>query len=292
MKNTLIIDYFFRAFFTVNFLIFISLPSFAAQKNGANNCMVSEFKMIAYMIGSPSEREEKAKKWLLNAGQKCNQTQLKIIQSSAPSWLGTSLSHELSVILENLQEAKLNGDATKLLELYMPAIKTFEPSVERSVNPQARAPLVANVAGGVVMGGVVAINNNIENEEDDEKRRIPNQKFSPESRGLISRFFDELRGDKECPPFMKPQGEMCVTVRPNRTWKLGEPLDGQSMITDIPLKLRERLGAPPRGHKFIQINEDILLVNEKNNVVADMVLDFGGVSVKKTPPTPDPKPKK
>lgn len=271
--------------------------SYSANNSKNGGCMVSDFKMIAFGNENPRIREEMAKKWLLAKGAECNETQIKIIQTSAASWLGTSLSHELSIIIDGIKEAKIGGDATKLMEQYVPAITTFGPSIERSVNPQPRAPVVqsAGVGGTVAMGGVVAVNNNFDNDNEDDRRKLPPGKFTPGARPIISQYFDEIRGEKECPPFMKPdqQGLFCVTVRPNRLWKLGEPLDGQSIMTEIPLKLRERLSSAPMGHKYIQINEDILLINERSNVVTDMILDFGGgVPVKKAPPKSDPKPKK
>lgn len=91
---------------------------------------------------------------------------------------------------------------------------------------------------------------------------------------------------------MKPQEETCVTVRANRFWKIGEPLDGQSLTSEIPLKIREKLGSPPANHKYIQINEDILLININTNIVSDMILDFGGIRVKKAQPQSGPKPNK
>jgi uncharacterized membrane protein len=146
---------------------YLAQPSWAQQKSSTSTCMVSEFKMIALRTGDPAGREENAKKWLLNTGPTCSLAQLKVIQSSAPSWLGASLSNELSILMESLQEAKLSGDSAKLSELFEPAIKTFEPSTVKTANPPARAPVVANPGGGVVMMGGVPI------------VRDPNAEFRP-----------------------------------------------------------------------------------------------------------------
>lgn len=273
-------------------LKYITVFYFSTYMAAALACMVAEFKMITHTSNDPRIRQEAAKNWLLTKGAGCSEAQLKIIQSSAPTWLGTSLSTELSIIVDGLQEKKIGKDSAKLMGYYMPAIKTFTPTVETTVNPKAPAPVVQpSDAGNPVVGGVVAVNNSFNRENDDESKDIKNARFSKKDRLTASKFFDELRGDKECPPFMKPQGEMCTTVRPNRTWKRGEPLGDQSTVADVPLKLQERLGPAPRHHKYIQIDEDILLINEKTNVVADMILDLGGVPVKPRPTPPVP-PKK
>jgi hypothetical protein len=80
---------------------------------------------------------------------------------------------------------------------------------------------------------------------------------------------------------MKPKGEKCISVRgANKQWKLNQPLESGVMAADISIGLREKLGAPPPNFKYMPVNEDILLVSERGNVVVGMILDFGGVLVK------------
>ncbi len=153
-------------------LLFIIPPPILAQNvKGKSNCMVSEFKMLAYTNHNPTIREEFAKKWLLVKGLSCNQTQLKIIQLSAPAWLGTALSTEVSIIIDDLHESKFAGDANKLLEHYTPAMKNYAPTVDTFTNPQARAPIVSPQAGGGIMGGVIALNKSPGNGEEEDKRK-------------------------------------------------------------------------------------------------------------------------
>ncbi len=256
-----------------------------AQNTEVNktSCLISEFKMTIYSLNIPSVRSESAKNWLLKNGARCSEIQLDIISSNMASWLGTSLTHEIAALVDDLHERKILKSAGNLKDYYSPTVKTTS-SVETYTTPTRPSPVVSQSDGSnVVAGGIVnlVVKNQEEKRSDQDEDEPPKGNFTSNDRVIVRSYFDKLRGEKECPDFMKASGEECISVRGAiKQWKLNQSLESGAMATDIPIGLREKLGSPPSKFKFLQVNEDILLVSERGSVVVDMILDFGGIPVK------------
>lgn len=273
----------------------------------AGACTVADFKMLAHVNHNPQVRETAARNWLIRNGPGCNQAQLKIIQSSAANWLGSSLSPEISIIMDGLNERKIAGDQSKLVEYYLPAIKTFTPSVEKFSNPQAPAPVVQPMSGLALGYGGMSANSNVNNNiiyngtDKDEKEKEPAKKyvFTDSQRKDVKDYFDKTRDDiacrdpnnKEwkkmnggscasgCPSSMIKNGESCTSIRRSKKLAVGQPFPPVPMPKEIPIGLREKIGPNPEGHKYLQLYEDILLVRDADSVVVDIILDLGGLMV-------------
>lgn len=256
-----------------------------AQANQTASCAVSEFRRIALTVGNPTERVEAAMNWLRQRGQNCEVTQLNLIQSNLPGWLGSALTGEITVMVESLQEAKLAKDPAKLKELFSPEVKTFEPSTETATNPRPRAPVVnANPAPGVMVGGAVGVPVPVMVPPTELPGRVtlPPAQFTPEQKTALTAWLNEnlpVAKGQECPDNMKAQGNFCVSVRPRR-WKLGEPLPPNTLAKDLPAKWSEILKLPPPGHRYLVLNEDILIVQTGSELVTDQMLDYGGFTKK------------
>ena len=209
-------------------LIYLFLCAFYntayAQRNQVSTgaCMVAEFKMIAHNVMNPTARELAAKNWLLTTGTNCNEAQLGIINASAPSWLGTSLSHEISIILDGLMERKIYGDSRKLIEHYTPAVRSFPPSIETQTNPKSPPPVIRPISseGGQYMGGVGGFGNIVsnviggqkdgENNEPDNMRRDENKRslFTNEQKKMVSNYFNQTRPDFACLSLRRDRNEL------------------------------------------------------------------------------------
>ncbi|MEY2659577.1 MAG: hypothetical protein RLZZ123_749 [Pseudomonadota bacterium] len=258
----------------------VSATATMAQGNQAASCAVSEFRRIALTVGNPTERAEAAMNWLRQRGQNCEVTQLNLIQSNLPGWLGSALTGEITVMVESLQEVKLAKDPAKLKELFSPEVKTFEPSTETATNPRPRAPVVnANPAPGVMVGGAVGVPVPVM----VPPAQVPspdvlNAQFVPTQKTALVEWLNanlSLNKGQECPENMKVQGNSCVSGRP-RLWKLGEPLPPNAAVKELPVKWTEFLKPPPEGFRQVLLNEDILLVENNSSRVVDAVLDYGG----------------
>ncbi|MEY2622673.1 MAG: hypothetical protein RIT26_2493 [Pseudomonadota bacterium] len=256
-----------------------------AQPNPGPTCSVAEFRRIALTVGNPTERVEAAMNWLTQRGQNCDAAQLNLIQSNLPGWLGSALTGEITVMVESLQEAKLAKDPNKLKELFSPEVKTFEPSKETTTNPRPRAPVVnANPAPGVVVGGAMGVPVPVPVPAivppPDLSGRVtsPTPQFAPDQKTALTAWLNanlSVTKGQECPDNMKVQGEICVSVRPRR-WKLGEPLPPNTPAKDLPAQWNDILKLPPEGFRYIWLNEDILLIQNGTELVADQILDYGG----------------
>ena len=282
------------------------------------NCTVAEFKMIAHSSNDPRTRESLAKDWLLKSGVNCGDEQLRIISASAASWLGTSLSHEVSIIIDSLIERKISGNPAKLMDYYMPTAANFAATVETIKNPKAPPPVVQPMSGVGLGYGSMAVNNNVnsnmiynssdkESEKKDDAKKIL---FSAEQRNAVLEYFNRTRDDASCinrdvkdskkqkydsgncasgcPSSMMKNGEFCSSIRRNNKLAVGQPLAFMALAKEIPLGLREKIGPNPDGFRYLMLYEDILLVKDGDNVVVDIILDYGGLKARDLTTIPGP----
>lgn len=251
-------------------------------------CVVGEFKAIALRGNTPDLKNEQIKQWLVSKGNGCNKVQKQIIMSNAPSWLGTAFSVEISGMIEGLYESEISKDESRMAEMYLSKGKSFKPGMEVTKNPEPRPPVVQQPAAPVVAGNVANIVNEntlVVQEKELPKKEEPAPRFSQRDKMQVRKYFDELRGGKECPPFMKPGPDnlVCKSVRDfNRPYKLDLPYEQSPFINELPDPLRVMLSSPPRGFKYLHANEDIIMVNSETRVVVDAVIDYYGVPVLKS----------
>lgn len=52
-------------------------------------------------------------------------------------------------------------------------------------------------------------------------------------------------------------------------WKIGEPIPPKSALTGVPDNLRAALSALPRGHQYVQVDGEVVLVAVPSRVVVD-----------------------
>lgn len=258
-------------------LVLVGYASAQPRKEG---CLVSEFKSISLGANDPVRKVELLKVWLAKNGRNCSETQARIIMSNSASWLGTALSVEISGIIEALYESKIANDETHMGELYLSKGKTFAPGVEVVKSGEPREPVVRQGPGATVVGGVVGVIND-GGREPSVTKPPPPARFTPEVVSVIRDFFDKLRGTRDCPPFMAPEGRFCKSTRgQTKPYKLDQPLEPSPFITEIPEALKAQLPPPPHDHRYYQANEDIILVDMTRNVVVHAVVDYGGVPAK------------
>lgn len=124
-----------------------------AQADPPKGCFVAHFKSLALKTHSPQMRAVLAEKWLQLNIPSCSKVQLSTLQANSPNWLGSSLTHEISSILEGAIEVSISGNPELMGRLYESTGKEGQSGSVTLTNPVARAPVVQPMSNNGVIAG-------------------------------------------------------------------------------------------------------------------------------------------
>jgi Ni/Co efflux regulator RcnB len=62
-----------------------------------------------------------------------------------------------------------------------------------------------------------------------------------------------------------------------KKWKKGRPLSRTVIYHDLPPAIIVEIGVPPRGHKYVRVAADILLIAVGTGIVVDAIEDLGRI---------------
>jgi hypothetical protein len=91
----------------------------AAPNNpSVNTCSIAEFRTLALTTHGPQERGELLTQWLkVNSGT-CSLSQILLLSSNRPQWMGTADSAKLAGLFDQIIESKLKHDPQALRYMY------------------------------------------------------------------------------------------------------------------------------------------------------------------------------
>ena len=95
-------------------------------------------------------------------------------------------------------------------------------------------------------------------------RRIINEYYAPEFRS------------GHCPPGLAKKGNGCRPPGQAKKWHKGRPLPQGIAYYDLPPDLVYRMPPPPRGHRYVRVGSDILLLSVGSGIVVDAMINIGG----------------
>jgi hypothetical protein len=124
-----------------------------AQGSQAKGCFVAHFKSLALKTHDPQLRAELAEQWLQRNTPSCTKFQLSSLQANSPNWLCSSLTLEISSILEGAIEASISGNPELMGRLYESLGKEGASGNVTLTNPVARAPVVQPMVNNGVIPG-------------------------------------------------------------------------------------------------------------------------------------------
>ena len=76
---------------------------------------------------------------------------------------------------------------------------------------------------------------------------------------------------KFCPPGLAKKNNGCMPPGLAKKYAVGERLPKDSGYTELSDVLREALGLPPKGKKYVQVDNDVLLIEEGTRLVLDAI---------------------
>jgi len=135
--------------------LFCVSPLLALAQKGKSTCFVTHFKSQVLKIHDPELRSKVAEDWLTKNLPSCTNAQLRAIQSNSPLWLGTSLTAEVSSLIEVAIEASISGSDEMMGKLYGSVGKEGTSSVVTQGTSTPRAPIVQAPAINAPVGGAV-----------------------------------------------------------------------------------------------------------------------------------------
>jgi Ni/Co efflux regulator RcnB len=99
-------------------------------------------------------------------------------------------------------------------------------------------------------------------------------RFSDGDRRVLSDYYGGQARAGHCPPGLAKKHNGCMPPGQAKKWKRGYALPGDVRYYDLPHDILIRLPAPPRGHRYVQVAGDVLLIAVGTSMVVDAVEDL------------------
>ena len=96
-----------------------------------------------------------------------------------------------------------------------------------------------------------------------------------EHRHETREYYREYSRSGRCPPGLAKKHDGCRSYRQSRHWAMGEYLPRDVVYHRVEPEVSIHLGTPPRGHEFIRVASDILLIAVGTGLVVDAIDDLG-----------------
>ena len=81
-------------------------------------CSIAEFRTMALTTHDPQERGDLAAQWLKANGPSCSISQVLLLSSNRPQWLGSANTVRIAGVFDQIIENKLKNDPLALKYLY------------------------------------------------------------------------------------------------------------------------------------------------------------------------------
>lgn len=100
--------------------------------------------------------------------------------------------------------------------------------------------------------------------------------FGDSHRSVIHDYYGPQFSSGHCPPGLAKKRNGCVPPGQAKKWQRGRPLPAGIVYFDLPRDLAYRMPPPPRGHRYVRVGSDILLITIGGSLVVDAIVDIGG----------------
>ena len=100
--------------------------------------------------------------------------------------------------------------------------------------------------------------------------------FDDQRRGVVHGYYDDEFRRGHCPPGLAKKHNGCMPPgQAKKNWHVGRALPADVVIYEVPAPLVVKLGTPPKGHKYVRVAGDILLIAIGTSIVVDAIADLG-----------------
>jgi Ni/Co efflux regulator RcnB len=99
--------------------------------------------------------------------------------------------------------------------------------------------------------------------------------FGNNDRRIVNEYYAPQFSAGHCPPGLAKKGNGCMPPGQAKKWKKGHALPPGLTYYDLPPDLIYRMPPPPRGHRYVRVGPDILLLAIGTGIVVDAMIDIG-----------------
>jgi len=98
-------------------------------------------------------------------------------------------------------------------------------------------------------------------------------------RAIVYQYYRTEYSAGRCPPGLAKKGNGCwppgqVAKAPPKIWVVGQPLPPAVVYEPVPPPVVQRLEPVPDGYGYVRVDNDVLLMDMANRVVADVIGDL------------------
>lgn len=96
-------------------------------------------------------------------------------------------------------------------------------------------------------------------------------------RAIVYQYYRSEFSAGRCPPGLAKKGNGCLPpgqAKKQQLWVLGQPLPPAVVYQPLPPAVVQQLAPVPPGYGYVRVDDDVLLMDMTNRMVADVVNDL------------------
>lgn len=115
--------------------------------------------------------------------------------------------------------------------------------------------------------------------ERDGRRDAPTVSvyFTDRHRTEARNYYAEQIRAGHCPPGLAKKRNGCMPPGLAKRWRLGQPLARDVVFYDPPSAIIRAFGAPPPTHRYVRVDNDLLLIDIGTRLVIDAIEGLGNM---------------
>lgn len=104
----------------------------------------------------------------------------------------------------------------------------------------------------------------------------PGPVFVPDrDRAIVYRYYRNEFAAGRCPPGLAKKGNGCLPPgQAKKQWAVGQPLPPAVVYQPVPPAVVQQLAPVPPDYEYVRVEDDVLLMDRTNRMVADVVNDL------------------
>ena len=94
-------------------------------------------------------------------------------------------------------------------------------------------------------------------------------------RAIVYQYYRTEYSAGRCPPGLAKKGNGCLPPgQAKKLWVVGQPLPPAVVYEPVPRAVVQQLAPVPPGYDYVRVEDDVLLMDMTNRMVADVVNDL------------------
>jgi hypothetical protein len=96
-----------------------------------------------------------------------------------------------------------------------------------------------------------------------------------QDRAVVYQYYRTEYSAGRCPPGLAKKGNGCLPPgQAKKLWVIGQPLPPAVLYEPVPRAVVQQLAPVPPGYDYVRVDNDVLLMDMTNRMVADVVNDI------------------